>query len=229
MIAKTYGSAVYGVDAKLIIIEVSIGSSISKSRIHMSGLPDSAVRESAHRVEAAIKASGYKMPRQDAIVNLAPADIRKEGTAFDLPIAICILAASEQLDLPQLSEYMIMGEIALDGSLRPIKGVLPIAIEARNKGLKGLILTKENATEAAIVNDLDVIGVESLAEAIDYLTGEKEIIPLKIDTREVFNHELNNYEVNFSDVQGQENIKRALEIAAAGGHNAIIAVNMVTM
>ena len=222
MIAKTYGSAVYGVDAKLIIIEVTIGSSISKSRIHMSGLPDSAVRESAHRVEAAIKASGYKMPRQDAIVNLAPADIRKEGTAFDLPIAICILAASEQLELPQLSDYMIMGEIALDGSLRPIKGVLPIAIEARNKGLKGLLLTKENAAEAAIVNDLDVIGVESLTEAIDYLTGKKEIKPLEIDTREVFNHELNNYQVNFSDVQGQENIKRALEIAAAGGHNAIM-------
>lgn len=222
MIAKTYGSAVYGVDAKLIIIEVTIGSSISKSRIHMSGLPDSAVRESAHRVEAAIKASGYKMPRQDAIVNLAPADIRKEGTAFDLPIAICILTASEQLELPRLSDYMIMGEIALDGSLRPIKGVLPIAIEARNKGLKGLLLTKENAAEAAIVNDLDVIGVESLTEAIDYLTGKKEIKPLEIDTREVFNHELNNYQVNFSDVQGQENIKRALEIAAAGGHNAIM-------
>lgn len=222
MIAKTYGGAVYGVDAKLIIIEVTIGSSISKSRIQMSGLPDSAVRESAHRVEAAIKASGYKMPRQDAIVNLAPADIRKEGTAFDLPIAICILAASEQLELSQLSDYMIMGEIALDGSLRPIKGVLPIAIEARNKGLKGLLLTKENAAEAAIVNDLDVIGVESLAEAIGYLTGEKEIKPLEIDTREVFNHELNNYQANFSDVQGQENIKRALEIAAAGGHNAIM-------
>ncbi|RLD23167.1 MAG: magnesium chelatase [Bacteroidetes bacterium] len=222
MIAKTFGGAVYGVDAKLIIIEVTIGSTISKTKVHMSGLPDSAVRESAHRVEAAIKSVGYRMPRQDAIVNLAPADIKKEGTAFDLPIAICILAASGQLEIPLLQDYMIMGEIALDGSLRTIKGVLPIAIEARNKGLKGILLTKENAKEAAIVNDLDIIGVESLTEAIDFLTGVKKIEPLKIDTREVFNYELNNYAVNFSDVQGQENIKRALEIAAAGSHNVIM-------
>jgi len=222
MIAKTSGSAVYGVDAKLIIIEVTIGSSISKTKVHMSGLPDSAVRESAHRVESALKAIGYRMPRQDVIVNLAPADIRKEGTAVDLPIALCILAASEQLDIPALSKYMIMGEIALDGTLRPIKGVLPIAIEARNNELKGLILTKENASEAAIVNDLDIIGVESISEAIDFLLGKKEIKPLEIDTRDVFNHHLNNYQANFSDVQGQENIKRALEIAAAGSHNVIM-------
>ena len=222
MIATTYGSAVYGVDAKLITIEVTIGSTISKVRLHMSGLPDSAVRESAHRVEAAIKSVGYRMPRQDAIVNLAPADIRKEGTAFDLPIAICILVASEQLNIPQLNEYMIMGEIALDGRLRPIKGVLPIAIEARNAGLKGLLLTKENASEAAIVNDLDIIGVESLTEALNFLTGEIDIAPTNVDTRDVFSHDLNNYPVDFSDVQGQENIKRSLEIAAAGGHNVIM-------
>ena len=154
MIAKTFGSAVYGVDAKLIIIEVTIGSAISNVRVHMSGLPDSAVKESAHRVESAIKTIGYRMPRQNAIVNLAPADIRKEGTAFDLPIAVCILAASEQVKLAQLTDYMLMGEIALDGALRPIKGALPIAIEARNKGLKGLILPVENAAEAAIVNSI---------------------------------------------------------------------------
>ena len=162
MIAKTFGSAVYGVDAKLIIIEVTIGTTISKVRIHMSGLPDSAVKESAHRVESAIKSIGYQMPRQNAIINLAPADIRKEGTSFDLPIAICILTASEQLVVPQLEDYMVMGEIALDGTLRAIKGVLPIAIEARNNGLKGLILPKENASEAAIVNNLDIIGVEKM-------------------------------------------------------------------
>ena len=222
MIAKTFGSAVYGVDAKLIIIEVTIGSAISKVRVNMSGLPDNAVKESAHRVESAIKTIGYRMPRQNAIVNLAPADIRKEGTAFDLPIAVCILAASEQLKISQLEDYMLMGEIALDGTLRPIKGALPIAIEARNKGLKGLILPEENSAEAAIVNNLDIIGVKTLKEAIEFLLGEREVIPTVVDTREVFNHDLDNYDVDFSDVQGQENIKRALEIAAAGGHNAIM-------
>lgn len=222
MIAKTYGSAVYGVDARLIIIEVTISSTISKVKVHMSGLPDSAIKESTHRVESAIKAIGYQMPRQNAIVNLAPADIRKEGTAFDLPIAVCILAASEQLQLEQLEDYMLMGEIALDGTLRGIKGALPIAIEARNKGLKGLILPEENAAEAAIVNNLDIIGVKTMLEAIEFLLGERKITPTIVDTRDVFNHDLNNYDVDFSDVQGQENIKRALEISAAGGHNAIM-------
>lgn len=222
MIAKTYGSAVYGVDARLIIIEVTISSTISKVKVHISGLPDSAVKESTHRVESAIKAIGYHMPRQNAIVNLAPADIRKEGTAFDLPIAVCILAASEQLKLALLEDYMLMGEIALDGELRGIKGALPIAIEARNKGLKGLILPEENAAEAAIVNNLDIIGVKTLLEAIEFLLGERKVIPTIVDTRDVFNHDLNNYDVDFSDVQGQENIKRALEITAAGGHNAIM-------
>ncbi|MEN8248609.1 MAG: YifB family Mg chelatase-like AAA ATPase [Bacteroidota bacterium] len=222
MIAKTYGSAVYGVDARVITIEVTIGTKVKGPKFNMSGLPDSAVKESEHRIESAIKISGYQMTRYNIVVNLAPADIRKEGTAFDLPLAICTIVAAGQVEIDNLEDYMIMGEIALDGSLRPIKGVLPIAIEARNNQLKGLILPKENASEAAIVNDLDVIGVDSLKEAIDFLTGEKEIKPLVIDTRDVFKYNLNNYSVDFSDVQGQENIKRAMEIAAAGGHNAIM-------
>ncbi len=219
MLAKTYGSAVYGVDAFQITVEVSVGGG---TRFYMVGLPDNAVKESQQRVEAAIKYAGYRMPRTKTVVNLAPADIRKEGSAYDLPIAIGILAASGQIASPDLEKYTLMGELSLDGILRPIKGALPIAIEARKNGFKGFILPKENASEAAIVNNLDVIGVETLREAIGFLEGNSDIKPVWQETRSIFFEETGRFDVDFSDVQGHESIKRALEIAAAGGHNVIM-------
>ncbi|ELR70282.1 ComM-related protein [Fulvivirga imtechensis AK7] len=219
MLAKTFGAAVYGVDARLITIEVNVGQG---TKFFMSGLPDSAVKESEHRVESAIKYHGFAMPRNKVVVNLAPADIKKEGSAYDLPIALSMLKAAGQIRAGELDKYVIMGELSLDGDLRPIKGVLPIAIEARKNKFKGFVLPKENAKEAAIVNDIDVIGVSNIKEAVDFFEGDIAIDPLEVDTRDVFMAELNNYDVDFKDVQGQENIKRALEIAAAGGHNVIM-------
>ncbi|CCH56099.1 Mg chelatase, subunit ChlI [Fibrisoma limi BUZ 3] len=220
MLAKTFGAAVYGVNATIITIEVAVGQGL---RFFMVGLPDSAVKESEQRVEASLKFFGYRMPRQKVVVNLAPADIRKEGTAYDLPIALCVLQSSEQMNTERnLEEYVIMGELSLDGRLRPIKGVLPIAIEARKQGFKGFVLPVENAQEAAIVNQLDIIGVETMQDAVEFFEGKKHIEPLVSDTRDIFMSQLNSYEADFSHVQGQENIKRAMEIAAAGGHNVIM-------
>ncbi len=224
MLVKTYSSAVHGVDAQTITVEVNAGGNVGAGKIayFLVGLPDNAVKESNHRIEAALKNVGYNMPRIKIVVNLAPADIRKEGSAYDLPIAIGILASTKQIETPNLDHYIMLGELSLDGGLRPIKGALPIAIQARKEKYKAIILPKENAREAAIVNDIDVYGVESLKEAVEILQGVSNLKPIIVDTRAEFADKQNHYEIDFTDVRGQENIKRALELAAAGGHNAIL-------
>lgn len=220
MLVKTFGSAVYGVEAITIAVEVNV---LAGAGYFIVGLPDSAVKESLQRVESALKSNSHLMPRTKLVVNLAPADIRKTGSAFDLPIAIATLAADEQLqNTTPLEEYVMMGELGLDGAILPIKGSLPIAITARREGFKGIIVPSVNCREAAIVNNLEVYGVTHIKEVIEFFRDKDTLSPVQVNTREEFFHAQYDFEFDFSDVKGQENIKRALEIAAAGGHNAIL-------
>jgi magnesium chelatase family protein len=221
MLVKTFGSAVYGVDAITITIEVNVSGTDLK--FFLVGLPDNAVKESFQRIESAIKTNKLYFPRTKIVINLAPADIKKSGSAFDLAMAIGILGASEQIgDAAVLSDYVIMGELGLDGSIQPIKGALPIAIQARKENFKGLILPKANAREAGMVNNLSVYGVTHINEVVQFFKNPQSLQPTVINTRDEFYHSQSAFEIDFCDVKGQENIKRALEIAAAGGHNAIL-------
>lgn len=219
MLVKTYGSAVQGINSTTITIEVAVEKGVN---FFMVGLPDSAVKESHQRIETALKQNGYKIPGKRIVVNMAPADIKKEGSSYDLPIAVGILAASEQIKNHNVHDFVIMGELSLDGSIQPVKGALPIAIQARQEGFKGLILPLANAREAAVVNNLDVLGVENIKQVIDFFNGEIELEKTEVNTRDEFFSRLDDYDFDFSEVKGQENIKRAFEVAAAGGHNLIM-------
>ena len=221
MLVKTFGSAVYGVEAITITVEVNVNN--QGQHYYIVGLPDNAVKESLQRVESAIKSNHHYMPRTKLVVNLAPADIKKTGSAFDLPIAIGTLGATEQISNPErLSAYVIMGELSLDGAIKPIKGALPIALQAKKDGFEGLIVPAANAREAAMVSNLKVYGVQHLNEVINFFKNELSLEPTHINIQEDFAHAQSDFEIDFCDVKGQENIKRALEIAAAGGHNAIL-------
>ena len=219
MLIKVFGSAVFGVEATTITVEVNIDKGVG---YHLVGLPDNAIKESSYRIAAALKNNGYNLPVKKITINMAPADLRKEGSAYDLTLAIGILAASGQIKSEEVGNYLIMGELSLDGSLQPIKGVLPIAIKAKEEGYKGFFLPKQNVKEAAIVSGLDVYGVENVMEVIDFFEGNGTLEPTVINTREEFYKTLDFPDFDFSEVRGQESIKRCMEIAAAGGHNIIL-------
>jgi magnesium chelatase family protein len=219
MLVKTYASSVHGINANIITIEVNISAGI---KCNIVGLADNAVKESQQRIESALKNNGFHWPGKKIVINLAPADIKKEGSAYDLPMAIGILAASEQLSTTCLENYVVMGELSLDGSLQRLNGGLPMAIRARDDGFRGLILPEANAMEAAVVDGLEVIGARTLPEVVGFLRGEKNIQPLVINAKEEFFNKLSYFDTDFSEVKGQENVKRALEIAAAGSHNLLM-------
>ncbi len=219
MLVRTYASAVTGIDAVTVTIEVNVSRGI---RFFLVGLPDSAVKESQQRIESALRSMEHHWPGKQVVINMAPADIRKEGSSYDLPLAMGILTADEKVTMDGIDSFVLIGELSLDGTLQPVKGALPIALRAREEGFKGLILPVKNAREAAVVGGLDVYGMEKIGDVVDFFNGVRKFDPVKVDLDEIFRNEANRYDVDFSDVRGQESVKRALEVAAAGGHNIIM-------
>lgn len=219
MLVKTYCAAVNGLEVTTVTIEVSMTRGVL---YHLTGLPDNAVKESRDRIAAAMQNNGFKFPVADITVNMAPADLRKEGSSYDLPLAIAILAANNKVAGDHLNDYLMVGELSLDGKLQPIRGALPIAIRARKEKFKGLIVPKQNIREAAVVNNIHVYGMESLNDVISFLNGSNDYEPTIIDTRREFYEQQSHFDLDFADVRGQESVKRALEVAAAGGHNLMI-------
>jgi len=219
MLIRTFASAVTGIDAVTVTVEVNVSHGV---RFFLVGLPDVAVKESQQRIESSFRSLGYKWPGRQVLINMAPADIRKEGSSYDLPLAIGVMSADEKISNDDIENFVLIGELSLDGSLQPVKGALPIALRAREEGFRGLILPAKNAREAAVVNGLDIFGMENIADVVDFFNGTRKFDPVKVDLVEIFKSEANKYDVDFSDVRGQENVKRALEVAASGFHNVIM-------